>query len=94
MQFIFPSNYKFSFKMFGFIDYKTAIFNLIYGTILFLICKILNIGINIKIYLFVSLYFPVLLFTVFGLNGENILDVLKYLIKFLINQKVYLYSKE
>lgn len=94
MKFIFPSNYKFTFKMLGFIDYKTAVFDVIYGGILFFICKVLNISITIKIYIFVGLYLPILLFTIFGLNGENIVDVLKYLLKYFLKQKIYLYSKE
>lgn len=94
MKFIFPKNYKFSIKLLGFIDYKTAIFDLIYGILLFLIINLIFNNWNVKIYLFIGLYFPIILFSLFGINNENIVDVIRYFVKYLISPKVILYNKQ
>ena len=36
MKFIFPQNYNFNNKLFGFIDYSTLILNILWGLIIFL----------------------------------------------------------
>lgn len=93
ISFIFPKNYKFKSKLLGFIDYETAIVVVIYGIVLFTILNLIFSNLNIKIYMFVSLYFPIILFAFLGINNENIIDVIKYLFKFFISQKVILYEK-
>ena len=40
MKFIFPQNYNFHSKLFGFLDYSTAIFNIICWVIVFIINKL------------------------------------------------------
>lgn len=94
IKFIFPKNYKFSFKLLGFIDYKTAIFDILYGIILFFIINLIIKNINLKIYIFISLYFPIVLFSFLGVNDENIIDVIRYLVKYFISQKVILYNRK
>ncbi len=94
MKFIIPQNYTFKNKLFGLMDYSTAIFNVIWLIFVFLIINIFPIPINIKVGLFISLYFPILLFSVFGFNNENILYVFSYIIKFIGNSKVYFYAKD
>lgn len=94
MNFIFPQNYNFKNKLFGFMDYLTAIFNIIWALIVFLIVNIINFPINIKIGMFIVFYLPLLLFSVFGFNNENILDVLTYLFKFIARRRVYFFSKD
>lgn len=94
MKFIFPKNYKFSFKLLGFIDWKTAIFDIIYGVIIFILINFIFDNINIKIYIFISFYFPILLFSFLGINEENIIDISKYLFKYFISQKIILYNKK
>ena len=79
--------------MFGFIDYEAAIFVVIYGIVLFIILNLIFNNLNIKIYLFVALYFPIILLSFLGVNNENIIDVIKYLFKYFISQKVILYEK-
>lgn len=93
MHFIFPKNYNFKTKLFGFIDYSTAIFDACIGGILYLIINFLFDNINIKIYIFISLFLPILIFSVLGINKENIISVFIYIFKFLKNQNVYLYDK-
>ena len=93
INFIFPKNYKFKSKLFGFIDYTTAIFVVSYGVIMLIILNLIFNNLNIKIYLFVSLYFPIVLFSFLGINNENIIDIIKYLFKYFISKKVILYGK-
>ena len=44
-------------------------------------------------YVFISLYSPIIFFSILGLGNENIISVARYMFKYLIRQKVYLYNK-
>lgn len=92
MKYIFPKNYNFKNKIFGIIDYTTAIFNILIFVILFLLFNCIFKNINIKILFLILFYFPIFLFSVIGFNNENILYILFYIIKFLIKPKLYLYK--
>ena len=94
IKFIFPKNYKYNTKILGFIDYKTAAIDVIIGALLFLIVKAIFKTLSTQIYIFISLFFPVLLFSILGTNGENIIEFSIYIIKFFKNRKVYFYEKE
>ncbi len=93
MNFIFPKNYNFKPKLLGFIEYSTAILDSIIGFILYFCVNLLFIDLNIKIYIFITLFFPILLISILGINRENFISVFKYIFKFFKNQNVYLYSK-
>lgn len=93
MNFIFPSNYAFKNKLFGIIDYTSAIVNLIWYIFIFCLVNLFFSDINIKIILFISLCFPFLIFTIVNNRNENILFVLLYVIKFMLNRKIYFYRK-
>ncbi len=93
MNFIIPKNYKFKNKIMGIIDYPTALINLLWNIILYFIFKNINIAIAIKIFLFSSLSFPILLFTIFGFNNESPIYTFKYIIIYLFKQKIYLFRK-
>lgn len=93
MNFIFPSNYAFKNKLFGIIDYTSAIVNLIWYIFIFCLVNLFFSDINIKIILFISLCFPFLIFTIVNNRNENILFVLLYVIKFIVNRKIYFYRK-
>ena len=93
MHFIFPQNYNFKNKLFGFIDYWTAIVNLIWYFIVFNIFKILSIILKYKIYGFIIFCFPLFLFSFLGFNGENIVYFFYYIFKFLKNKKLYFFNK-
>ena len=94
MNFIFPQNFNFKNKLLGFIDYPTAIFNIIYFIILLFICNLLIRSINLKIFIIIFFYFTFFLLTVLDFNHENILYFLWYVIKFLFKPKIYLYKKD
>lgn len=93
MKFIFPQNYNFKNKLFGILDYSTVIINIIWAVLLFQIVKITPFILNVKISIFITFYFPLLLFSIFGFNNENIFYFLSYMLKFVKNRKVYFYGK-
>lgn len=93
MKFIFPRNYNFRTKLFGVFDYFTIIINIIFDLFIFSLCNLLFNNINIKIFICISLCFPLLLLSIVGLNNENIFLVLIYIIKYFVKPKLYLYNK-
>ncbi len=93
MKFIIPQNFDFKNKLFGFFDYYTLIFNVFWYVIVFIIFNFMFSNWNVKVFLIISFSFPLTLFSLFGLNGECITYVLKYIIKFLIRPKLYLFKK-
>lgn len=92
MKFIIPQNYNFSSKLFGFLDYSTVLFNVIWTAIVFCIISLIIHNLYIKIFTIIILCFPVFLFSIIGFNHEKILYVLFYIIKYFCKQKVYLYK--
>ena len=93
MKFIFPSNYAFKNKLFGIIDYTTAFVNLIWYIFIFCLVNLLFDNNNIKIFVFISLCFPIFLFSILGFKNENIINILSYIIKFYKNRNIYFYKK-
>ena len=94
MKFIFPQNYNFNTKLFGIIDYKTTIFNILLIAINFLIIKFINLNLSIKITFIIIFYFPILLVSLFGFHNENIIYVFRYIFIFFIRNKIYIYKKD
>ena len=78
MKFIFPQNYKFNTKILGIMDYQTAILNLICDGLIFIILNLIFKSLNIKIFLFIIFSFPILIFSVIGINGESIINIMIY----------------
>ena len=93
MHFIFPKNYNFKPKLFGFIEYSTAILDSILGFLIYTFVNFVFTNINIKIYVFISLFFPILLISILGINKESFLAVFSYIFKFIKNQNIYLYTR-
>ena len=93
MKFIFPQNYNFNNKLFGFIDYTTAIFNIFWFLFVFLLVNLLFSSLMIKIIICTIFCFPILLLSIIGFNGENIVYVFSYLFNFIKKQKIYFYNK-
>lgn len=93
MKFIFPKNYNFKNKILGVLDYTTALINIIWYAIIFLLVNIFFKSINIKIFIFIVFCFPLLLFSFSGFNGENIFYVFIYMSKYFLKQKLYFYNK-
>lgn len=93
MKFIIPQNYNFRNKLLGILDYSTVIFITIWCSTIFGILHFLIKNWNIKIFLFISLSFPIILFSIVGMNGEPIIYIIKYLLKYIFRPKLYLYKK-
>ncbi len=94
MKFIFPQNYDLKNKLFGIIDYSTAFVNLLWYAFVFIAINFIFKSLTLKIFVFVVLCFPLLLFSFAGFNGENILYVFSYLTRFLLKPKLFLYRKK
>ena len=93
MKFIFPQNYNFKNKLFGILDYSSLILNIIWDFIIFILINLFFKNLNVKIFLFILLCFPIFLFSVIGFNHENIMYIFVYIIRYINSQKLYLYSK-
>ena len=93
MKFIIPQNYNFKNKLLGIFDYSTLFLNICWYFIVFLILHFLFNDWNIKIFILISLCFPITIFSIIGFNGEPITYVFKYILKYLFRPKLYLYKK-
>ena len=92
MKFIIPQNFNFKNKIFGIIDYPTAIFNVIYFCLIYVILNIFIPNITFKIIMIILLYLPIFLISIIDFNHENILYFLWYMLKFMFRPKIYLYK--
>ncbi len=93
MNFIIPKNYKFKPKLFGLIDYQSAVLVSILGIILYIIVNIIFSSFTTKLYFFIGLFLPILIFSIVGIQNESIVSVIIYIFKYYNNQKIYLYKK-
>lgn len=93
INFIFPKNYNFSFKLFGIFSYSAIFINIIYGFLLYSIVSFLFNTFIIRFYVFITFFIPIFLFSILTHSNENILVVLSYIIKFFIRPKIYFYDK-
>ena len=93
MNFIIPKNYKFKAKLLGLIDYQTAVLDSIWAGILYILVNVIFSSISMKVYFFIGLFVPFLLFSMIGMNNENIISVLIYIFKYYKKQKIYLFKK-
>lgn len=93
MNFIFPQNYNFKYKLLGIFDFSTIIFNLIWCILIFIFINLFFSDLYLKIILFIIFSFPILLISSIGFNHENFIYVIFYFIKFLKNKKIYLFKK-
>ena len=93
MKFIFPQNYKFNTKILGLIDYQTALLNTIWDGIVYFVINLIFTSLNLKIFFFIVLAFPILIFSIVGINGENIINVIIYMSKFILKPKLLFYGK-
>lgn len=93
MKFIIPQNYNLKSKFLGFLDYSTIIINLIWIYIVFNITSLFSFPLHLRISFVVILCLPLLLFSILGINNENILQVITYLFKYLVKPKLYIFYK-
>lgn len=93
INFIFPKNYNFSFKLFGILSYSAILINIIYGFLLYIVISFIFNTFIIKFYIFITFFIPVFLFSILTHSNENVLITLTYIIKFFIRPKIYFYDK-
>ena len=93
MKFIFPQNYNFKNKFLGVIDYSTLFFNIIWDLFIFIFINLFFQNPTIKIFIFITLCLPILLFSIVGFNHENILYIFIYVIKYLKNPNIISLSR-
>lgn len=93
MKFIFPQNYNFKNKILGIIDYSVAIFNILWDLFIIFLLHFIFSDITLKIIFLIIFGFPVLLLSISGIHGENLIYILIYFLKFLFRQKIIFYTK-
>ena len=93
MLFIFPQNYDFKNKLFGVIDYFTVFINIIYYLFVFCLLNLFFNNLNIKVFLFIVLCFPIFILSIVSSQKESLLTIIIYFIKFIFNRKIYLFNK-
>ena len=93
MKFIFPQNYNFKNNLFGIIDYTTIFVNVVWSALVFLIVFLIIQDWSFRIFLVITFSFPLLLFSIVGFQGENIVYVLSYLLNFIVCQKLFFFKK-
>jgi len=93
LKFIFPQNYNLNTKLFGILDYSAAIVDTVWGALVFLLINFFLRRLTYKIFAFIILVFPIVIFSVVGVEGENLLYFLLYVLKYVFKQKLYFYEK-
>ena len=93
MKFIFQQNYNFNSKILCIIEYSSILLDIVWAIFLWIILSLNFVTLNIKIFLFIILFFPVFIFSIVGINGENILYVISYVFKYCLKQKIIIYEK-
>lgn len=93
MKFIFPQNYNLKNKLLGVLDYSTLFVNLIWIYLVFNISRLFGLSLYIQLSLVIILCFPLILFSILGINNEKILNVIIYLVKYILKPKLYIFYK-
>lgn len=93
MNFIFPKNYNYSFKILGMFSYSAILFNCIWGFFIYNFSCFLFHSFIIKFYFFIFLFFPFFLFSILNRSNENIIFIILYILKYLFRPKLYFYDK-
>ena len=92
-EFVFPMNYKKKEKFLGFIDYKCVVVIFVFAFLIFSILKDLELNITVKVSVFIVVVGFFSVFILIGVNGENMLSFLYFMLKYLLKEKVYVYRK-
>ena len=91
MTYIIPQNYNFKPKLFGILDYPTAILNVSIIVILILFLRLVPFALVVKCIIFIVCYLPLFLVSIFGFYNENFILIFLYVFKYLISPKVFIY---
>lgn len=77
-------------KWLGIIDYKTLVFGILYAFIMFKIIFGFNLTYELKIYLYINMILPLIIFIILNIHEESIIDKLKVIILFYIFRRKYI----
>ena len=92
IEYVIPKNYDIRPKILGIIEQEALILFLIVNILFFVIIN--NLISNIFIVLeLIIIALPQAIILVNGINGENIVYVIKYMAIYIFKKKVYLYEK-
>ena len=80
-------------KWLGLIDYKTLTFFIIYILIIVKILSIINISNILKLYIFIYLVIPFIIFILLNIKEESIIDKLFVILIFSIKRKKFIKLK-
>ena len=94
IKFIFPQNYNFKPKLLGIIDYPTAIFCVVWCIFIFFILNLFFHSLHLIISCSIIVVLPIIIFSFVGFNGENIINIIKYIVLYLIRPKTYVFGKK
>ena len=83
-------NYKRNNKWLGIIDYKSLTFLVGYLALIWNIINLLNIPLEYKMYILISLSIPVTVMLCININSESAIDVMITVIKFNFKNKIYI----
>lgn len=94
IEYIILKNYDIKPKILGVIEQEALVLFIIINLLLFLILNniISNIFILVEIMIIIAL--PQAIILINGINGESIVYVIKYMVIYIIKEKVYLYEKQ
>ena len=91
MKYIIPENYDYKNKLFGILDYKSAIFILVFIIIVWKFFSLFIKSIITLISFMIIICLPIILLIFYNSTNENLINILYYFIKFLIKPKIYFY---
>lgn len=93
IEYVIPKNYDIRPKILGIIEQEALILFLIVNILFFMIINNLINNIFIVLELMIIIALPQAIILVNGINGENIVYVIRYMVIYIFKKKVYLYEK-
>ncbi len=91
MKYLIPENYDYKNKLFGILDYKSAIFIVIFIFIVWNVLGLFIKNIITLISLMIILCLPIILLIFYNSSNENFINLVYYFVKYLIKPKIYFY---
>lgn len=92
-KYFFPLNYNYSGKFLGIVEYKLLIPIALYGLIIFLVLRLLELTMLLKLIMFISFFLPITLILCSQVNSEPFYTFALAIIKYLIHRKIYLFKR-
>lgn len=93
MKYIIPKNYDIKPKILGTFNFYSLLITLIAVIITYVIISLFDITFINKISICIIINLPIFLLLNFGIESENILFIILYLMIYMFSKKVYLYDK-